>query len=53
MLISFCDAAGRYKKVKKQYDKNSHNTDEANEKIRLLENKVKTLEAALNKAMGK
>ena len=53
MLSQFFDAAGRYTKLKKQYDKNSLNTDEADEKIRLLENKVKTLEAALNKAMGK
>lgn len=53
MLSSFFDAANRYNKLKKQYDKTSLGTDEADEKIKLLENKIKTLETALNKAMGK
>ncbi len=53
MLSSFFESASRYSKLKKQYEKTSLGADDSDEKIRLLENKVKTLEAALNKAVDK
>ena len=51
MLSSFFETHSRYSKLKKQYDKTSIGADDADEKIKLLENKIKTLEAALKKQM--
>lgn len=53
MLSSFFEAAGRYSKLKKQYDKTSVGADGAEERVKLLENKIETLEAALKNAMNK
>ncbi len=47
MLGQFFDAHSRYNKLKRQYEKTSIGADDADEKIRLLENKIKTLETAL------
>ena len=51
MLSSFFDAAKRYSSLKKQYEKTNIGADDAEDKIRILENKIKTLETALNKAI--
>lgn len=51
MLSSFFSANARYSKLKKQYNKTSLGADGAQEKIELLENKVKTLETALKSVM--
>ena len=49
MLNSFFEKQNNYSKLRKQYDKTSVGADDAEEKIKLLENKIKTLEAALKK----
>lgn len=51
MLSSFFETQNRYSKLRKQYDKTSVGADDADEKIKLLENKIQTLEAALKKQM--
>ena len=51
MLSSFFETQSRYSKLRKQYDKTSIGADDADEKIKLLENKIQTLEAALKKQM--
>ena len=51
MLSSFFETKSRYSKLRKQYDKTSIGADDADEKIKLLENKIQTLEAALKKQM--
>lgn len=51
MLSSFFDAAGRYTRLKKEYDKTSDAGDDAEDRIKVLENKIETLENALKKAM--
>lgn len=53
MLSSFFETQSRYSKLKKQYDKTNIGADDAEEKIKLLENKVQTLEAALKNSLGK
>lgn len=53
MLSSYFSAAGRYSRLKKQYDKTSDGADSAQETIEVLENKIKTLETALAKALNK
>lgn len=52
MLSTFFDIQGRYSKLKNQYNKTSIGQDNADEKIKLLENKIETLEAALKKQLG-
>ncbi len=52
MLSSFFDAAGRYTRLKKQFDKTSDGADDAEDKIKVLENKIETLETALKKALN-
>ncbi|HIT54904.1 TPA: DUF1049 domain-containing protein [Candidatus Galligastranaerophilus intestinigallinarum] len=52
MLSSFFETASRYSKLKKQYDKTNIGADDAEEKIKVLENKIKTLEIALDKAIN-
>ena len=51
MLGSFFETKSRYSSLRKQYDKTSIGADSADEKIKLLENKIQTLEAALKKQM--
>ncbi len=53
MLSSFFETQSRYSKLKKQYDKTSIGADDAEDKVKLLENKIQTLEAALKKQMEK
>ncbi len=53
MLSQFFDANGKYSRLKKQYEKTNINADDAQEKIKLLENKIQTLEAALKKQLDK
>ncbi len=51
MLSSFFDTKSRYANLRRQYDKTSITADDADERIKLLENKIQTLEAALKKQM--
>jgi len=51
MLSTFFEVRGRYTKLKKQYDKTAIGADSSDEKVKLLENKIETLEAALKKQM--
>lgn len=53
MLSTFFDIQGRYSKLKTQYNRTSIGQDSADEKVKLLENKIKTLEAALKKQLDK
>ena len=50
-LGQFFDAHSRYNKLKKQYEKTNIGAENADEKIKLLENKIKTLETALKKQL--
>lgn len=53
MMSSFFEAQSKYSKLRKQYDKTSIGADDAEDKIKLLENKIQTLEIALKKQMEK
>lgn len=52
MLSTFFEVQGRYSKLKNQYNKTNISADNADEKIKLLENKIETLEAALKKQIN-
>jgi len=51
MLRGFFDAADNYKKLKRQYEKTSIGADDSDLRVKTLENKIKTLEAALKKSL--
>ena len=53
MLGQFFDAQSRYNKLKHQYEKTSLGADDADEKIKLLENKIQTLDAAIKSQINK
>ncbi len=49
MLASFFEVRNNCSKLRKKYDKASINSENSDERIKILENKIKTLEAALKK----
>lgn len=51
MLRTVFVAGDNYKKLKRQYEKTSVGADDSDLKVRTLENKIKTLEVALKKAL--
>lgn len=53
MLGGLLDTSSRYQKLKKQYEKTSIGATDSDDRVKLLENKIATLEAALKKAMQK
>ncbi len=53
MLSSFFDKSARYSKLKKEYEKTSISALDNGDTVKILENKIKTLEAALEAALKK
>lgn len=53
ILNTIFETSSRYSKLRKQYDKNSVASDNSAEKIKILENKIETLEVALKNALDK
>ena len=52
MLRGIFDSSDNYKKLKRQYEKTSIGADDSDLRVKTLENKIKTLEEALKKAIG-
>ena len=52
MLRGIFDASQNYAKLKRQYEKTSIGADDSDLRVKTLENKIKTLEEALKKAIG-
>lgn len=53
VFAAYFDIAKRYRSLKNEYEKTDINLDDKDEKVKLLENKIQTLEAALKSAMEK
>ena len=53
MLRGFFDASDNYRRLKRQYEKTSIGADDSDLRVKTLENKIKTLEEALKKALEK
>ncbi len=53
MLGFLFDSDAKFRKLKKHYEKTSNTADDGDLKIKTLENKIQTLEIALEKAMEK
>ncbi len=53
MLRGFFESSDNYRKLKRQYEKTSIGADDSGLRVKTLENKIKTLEEALKKALEK